>query len=226
MTTPWADPAMRQYKFWNREEAGEKGKYSYLIDFSPESIQNEARILSLSDPEDPANEALHKGELPLGASLVGIGTALADFDAYRDSKPNVLFVSPSCPRTATVLPLVLAAFPSIEWIHCRSAGIDFVESKEFTELTAAKDIYVSNAKGQFSSTLAEFALMGCSYFAKDLPRLMRQQNDRKWEKYDVEELRGKVSYLLAYTILQCPVSYECRSSPVCFNSDNGHCRIR
>jgi hypothetical protein len=161
VTTPRADPAMRQYKFWNREESSEKEKYSYLIDFSPESLQREAKILSLSDPNDVANTALHKGPLPLGSKLVGVGTSVADFDT--ECKPNVLFVSPSCPRASTELPLVLSAFPSIEWVHCRSAGIDFVESGELADLTESKNIQVTNAKGQFSSSLAEYALMACSY---------------------------------------------------------------
>lgn len=171
----WADPVARQYKFWNREaDAGSSGKYSFLIEMSPESIQQEAKIISLSEPDDPANESLHKGTLPLGATLLGVGTALTDFENVKET-PNVLFVSPSCPRAAVMLPLVLAAYPSIRWVHCRSAGIDFVESDEFSATARDKEITVTNAKGQFSSSLAEYAFMACSYFAKDLPRLMRQK---------------------------------------------------
>lgn len=123
-TNEWADPAMRQYKFWNREDSGDKGKYQFLIEMSPESVATEANIISLSSADDEANDSLHNGALPFGANLLGVGTSLADFEQLRDSdvKPNVLFMSPSCPRAATVLPLVLAAFPSIKWVHCRSAG--------------------------------------------------------------------------------------------------------
>jgi hypothetical protein len=121
ITSPWADPAMRQYKFWNREEdAGDKGKFSFLIEMSPESVAKEAKIISLSAADDEANDSLHTGTLPLGSTLLGVGTSLSDFDS--NIKPNVLFISPSCPNAATVLPKVLAAFPSIEWVHCRSAG--------------------------------------------------------------------------------------------------------
>jgi len=58
VTTPWADPAMRQYKFWNRHDATNQGKYSFLIEMSPESIKQEAKILSLSAPDDDANVAV------------------------------------------------------------------------------------------------------------------------------------------------------------------------
>lgn len=198
VTTPWADPAMRQYKFWNREDVSAQGKYSFLIEMSPESIAREAKIISLSAADDDANQALHDGNLPLGASLLGVGTSLADFDHLRDSKPNVLFVSPSCPHTATALPLVLAAFPSIEWVHCRSAGIDFVESDEFAELATKSNVHVTNAKGQFSSSLAEYTLMACSYFAKEVPRLMANKQGHSWDKFDVSDLRGKTLGIVGY----------------------------
>jgi phosphoglycerate dehydrogenase-like enzyme len=201
LTSPWADPAMRQYKFWNRErDAKTGGRYSYLIEMSPESIVKEARILSLSASVDDASAAVNQGPLPLGASLMGVGTELKDFSACQNaaSKPNVLFVSPSCPKAVEVLPEVLEAFPSIEWIHCRSAGIDFIVSDEFSELTKKTNIQVTNAKGQFSSSLAEYALFAFGYFAKDLPRLMRQQKARNWENYDIEELRGKTLGIVGY----------------------------
>jgi D-isomer specific 2-hydroxyacid dehydrogenase, NAD binding domain len=201
----WMDPAARQYKYWNRETCTDKGSYSYLIDISPESIKREAKIFSLSTLDDAANEALHNNNpstggkpLPLGSRLLAVGTELADFDKHRNAKPNVLFVSPSCPRASTVVPLVLAAFPTIQWIHVRSAGIDFVESEAFATITSQNNIPVTNAKGQFSSSLAEYALLACSYFAKDIPRLMRQQQSKSWLNFDIQELRGKTLGIVGY----------------------------
>lgn len=187
------DPAMRQYKYWNREEYSRKGRYDYLIKISPESITKEANILSLSDPNDDANVCLNES-LPFGSRLIGTGTTLKDFDKFCDEKPNVLFVSPSCPKARNVLPLILARFPSIEWVHVRSAGIDFLVSDNLAEI----DVTITNAKGQFSSSLAEYTMMACSYFAKDLPRLLRQKQNKNWEKYDVEELRGKTLGIVGY----------------------------
>ena len=46
-------------------------------------------------------------------------------------------------------------------------------------------------QGVYSNSLAEYALTACNWFAKDLPRLQRAKADRKWEPYEVEELRGK-----------------------------------
>lgn len=112
----------------------------------------------------------------------------------------MVFVSPSCPKARKQLPLLLAAFPSIEWIHVRSAGIDFVVSDELSEMFSQNrnKITMTNAKGQFSSSLAEYTMMACSYFAKDLPRLLRQKQTQNWQKYDVEELRGKTMGIVGY----------------------------
>mmetsp|Transcript_22850 Transcript_22850/g.33881 ORF Transcript_22850/g.33881 Transcript_22850/m.33881 type:complete len:415 (+) Transcript_22850:68-1312(+) len=188
-----ADPAMKSYKYWNREEYARKGRYDYLIKMSPESIVKEAKILNLSDPNDEANEALF-GRLPFGSTILKTGTKLTDFEDIGTQEPNVVFVSPSCPKARKQLPLLLARYPSIEWVHVRSAGIDFIVSDELSELP----VTITNAKGQFSSSLAEYTMMACSYFAKDLPRLMKQQKAKNWEKYDVEELRGKTLGIVGY----------------------------
>lgn len=160
-----ADPSMKKYKFWNREEYATKGKYDYIINISPDSIQREAKILNLSGPDDEANSALFEN-LPYGAQILKTGTKLVDFEDIGVNEPNVVFVSPSCPKARKQLPLLLARYPSIEWVHVRSAGIDFVVSDALSELP----VFMTNAKGQFSSSLAEYTMLACSYFAKDLPR--------------------------------------------------------
>lgn len=125
-------------------------------------ILRKCQIVSLSDAKDPANDGLHHGTLPDGAELVAIGATLDDFDLPHLLKmePNVLFVSH--PLSRGPLQELLKELPSIEWVHTRSAGIDFVTSKGLAE----SNVYVTNAKGQFSSTLAEYTMMACSYFAK------------------------------------------------------------
>lgn len=82
----------------------------------------------------------------------------------------------------------------MEWVHTRSAGIDFCTSHGLSQSKA----YVTNAKGLFSSTLGEYTMMACSYFAKNLPRLMHQQRTKQWIKYNVCELRGATMGVVGY----------------------------
>mmetsp|Transcript_13355 Transcript_13355/g.20248 ORF Transcript_13355/g.20248 Transcript_13355/m.20248 type:complete len:387 (-) Transcript_13355:41-1201(-) len=160
---------------------------------NPISIKG-ARIISLSDRKDDANSPLHKGRLPDGAFLEAIGSSVEDFDieALQAQGPNVIFVSH--PQARKPLGELLQLLPTVEWVHTRSAGIDFVTSDELKE----SNVVVTNAKGQFSSTLAEYAMMACSYFAKDLPRLMRQKKGKEWGKYNVLELRGATLGVVGY----------------------------
>lgn len=88
----------------------------------------------------------------------------------------------------------MTALPSIEWVHARSAGIDFITSPTLSKTRAT----VTNAKGTFSSTLAEYTLMACSYYAKNIPRLAQQKTDKNWEKYSVLELRGATLGIIGY----------------------------
>jgi len=199
----WANPDRRQYKFWNRDDKSfTKEKYSYLLEISPESLKRDARIISLNAPDDAETSALYKegATLPLSAHFHGHGQTLEDFAHLKDlpaaQHPTTLFVSPSCPNARKQLPQILAAFPSIQWVHVRSAGIDFLISDELAEFQ--ESVYFTNAKGQFSSSLAEYVMMSCSYFAKDLPRLMKNQNNQFWDPYEIEELRGKTLGIVGY----------------------------
>eukprot|EP00980_Cylindrotheca_fusiformis_P006104 scaffold1312_cov122-Cylindrotheca_fusiformis.AAC.3 len=196
-TTTTTTTTRNMSQFWNREESAPK---SYD---SNKPIIKQAKIISLSAKDDPANVMLHKSSsLPDGASLLAIGTTLEEFDMVQlmEEKPNVIFVSH--PKAREPLGELLNALPSIEWIHSRSAGIDFITSDALTKAYQNDNdddgVQVTNAKGSFSSTLAEYTLMACSYFAKDLPRLFQQKNKKHWEKYNVKELRGSTLGIIGY----------------------------
>ena len=75
-----------------------------------------------------------------------------------------------------------------------AAGIDFVASQTL----AASSAIMSNAKGQFSSTLAEYSMMSIAYFAKDVGRLLKQKSQRDWQKYNVLEMRGATLGIVGY----------------------------
>ena len=41
-------------------------------------------------------------------------------------------------------------------------------------------------------------MMACSYFAKDLPRMLKNKKNKSWDNYDIEELRGKTMGIIGY----------------------------
>ena len=177
--------------FWNRETSQAK-EYDQTL-----PITKQAKILSLTAIADDANDAVNKGTLPEGAHLVAIGGSIDDFDieSLKAQEPNVVFSSH--PKSREPLAFLLEQLPSIEWIHSRSAGIDSITSSTLSS-PECSHITVTNAKGSFSSTLAEYTMMAIAYFAKDLPRLLRQKNHKDWNKYPVEEIRGKTLGIIGY----------------------------
>lgn len=186
--TPSESSLSAESVFWNREDSGRK-QYN-----SSKPIIREARIVCISDPTDDSNSVLYKSKLPDNARVISIGCQVGDFDIQKlkNEKANVIFCSHAKAREP--LAHLLNQIPSIEWIHCRSAGMDHLYSEALSNTKAV----VTNAKGCFSSTLAESSMMSIAYFAKDLPRLLRQKADKNWEKYSVLEIRGATLGIIGY----------------------------
>jgi phosphoglycerate dehydrogenase-like enzyme len=93
--------------------------------------------------------------------------------------------------------LLCAVFPKaarLRWLHSFSAG---VESYLFPELVESP-VLMTNARGVFKKSLAEFVMTSALYFAKDLRRMLRNQDTGVWERYDVEEIGGKVMGIVGY----------------------------
>jgi phosphoglycerate dehydrogenase-like enzyme len=84
--------------------------------------------------------------------------------------------------------------PRVRWVHTRSAGLDGLLFPELVESAAA----LTNASGVFSESLAEFALAGILFFAKDLLRMIRNQAAGKWEQFDIVEIAGQTLGILGY----------------------------
>jgi phosphoglycerate dehydrogenase-like enzyme len=80
------------------------------------------------------------------------------------------------------------------WVHARFAG---VEKLLFPALVSS-DVVLTNGKGSFSGSLAEFALTAILFFAKDLPRMRRSQAQGEWDPFDVEWARGKTLGIVGY----------------------------
>jgi phosphoglycerate dehydrogenase-like enzyme len=179
-------------QYWNREEFAADQARSIQKD-SNKPVVKEARIVSLAQINDFSNTPLDA--LPEGAKLLAVGSTLEEFDmiSLKQQKPNVIFVSPG-PSKEILAALIEQLAESLEWIHSRSAGLDSI----YTDTLANTSASVTNAKGVFSSTLAEYTLMACSYFAKDLPLLLKNKSNKDWKKYNILALRGATLGIVGY----------------------------
>ena len=82
----------------------------------------------------------------------------------------------------------------VKWIHSLSAGVEKLMIPEFM----ASPVPLTNAKGVYKRSLADFAILGILYFYKHVRRMVESQRARKWDDFMVEWLPGKVMGIVGY----------------------------
>ena len=127
--------------------------------------------------------------LPQGTNLVA-GTSAEAFERMADDA-DVIF---NWSASGKLLREVFLMCPNARWVHSRSAGLDSVL---FPELIASP-VPVTNGRGVFSQSLGEFALAAILFFAKDLRRMVRNQEAGRWEQFDITEISGQTVGIVGY----------------------------
>ena len=94
----------------------------------------------------------------------------------------------------SALRAILPLAERVKWIHALSAGVERVLSPELI----ASPVPLTNGRGVFGPALAEFAIASMLFFAKDLRRLIRQQQAARWEQFDVAFLRDQTLGIVGY----------------------------
>jgi phosphoglycerate dehydrogenase-like enzyme len=130
-----------------------------------------------NDPGLPALPRMPSGTRALVAHNVEDALALApQADAMLVATGN-----------AAALERIWRAAPRLRWIHTRPAGVDHLL---FADLVQSP-IPMTNSRGVFSSSLAEFAVFGLLFFLKSTRLLLRNQQLAKWAHYEPGALRGQ-----------------------------------
>ncbi|CAN0236870.1 unnamed protein product [Pylaiella littoralis] len=105
---------------------------------------------------------------------------------------NVLL---NCCGKKDLLSQLLPLAPKLAWIHSRSAGVDH---SLFPALIEADNVSLTNARGLFSSSLAEYVVLSCLYFAKDVDRWKKNQREKNWDQFCVSEVSGTTLGVIGY----------------------------
>ena len=152
-----------------------------------------AKLLVLGTPTSRELDVL--GRLPSGAEIVKVGERFDDVsDATLADVDCVLLGGGAVRGMRATLEEVWPRLPGLKWIHSSFAGLDGFLFPGLVE----SDVVVTNAKGVFSQSLAEYALFACKYFALDFPRMHRQRCERRWEQFAVGELAGATLAIVGY----------------------------
>ena len=147
---------------------------------------NDVTVWVLTKPDDPALPVL--AEAGPGVRYV-YGASAAEF---QDAPvPDALLV---CSMGRQALEPVLALAPKLGWIHSRSAGLDSVTSPAL----AASSAVMTNGRGVFSRSLAEWVIGALLYFVKDFARLERNRERGVWEVFEPDDLAGRTLGIVGY----------------------------
>ena len=140
--------------------------------------------------------------LPPGVRTV-IGQAPEDFgEALRSAE--VVF---HCAGGRKRLEPLLAQAPQVRWVHSRSAGVENILFPALVE----SPVVVTNARGAYSRSLAEWAMAGVLFFAKDLRRLVKSQGEGRWDVFEPEEVAGKTLGVVGYGDIGRAVARQARA---------------
>jgi phosphoglycerate dehydrogenase-like enzyme len=136
------------------------------------------------DPYLPLLDAIRdRAEITLGATVEELGGAVAEADAM---------VAWIWERGATEA--IFAQAKKLRWLHLRWAGLD---NFLFPALIDSP-VVLTNSRGVYSQSLGEFVIAGALFFAKDIRRLLRAQQEHKWEQFVMPELRGATMGIVGY----------------------------
>jgi len=128
------------------------------------ALMSDLNILVFLRPNDPGLPALPR--MPSG-TRAQVAHNVEDALALAPQADALLVAT----GNAATLERIWRAAPRLRWIHTRPAGVDHLL---FADLVKSP-IPVTNSRGVFSSSLAEFAAFGLLFFLKNARLLMRNQ---------------------------------------------------
>lgn len=147
-------------------------------------------VLAICPPDIPAVRLLRPlrryAALTLGGDRATIAAAAP--------KAEVILYSALAGGTPPFAEVWPHTGPHLRWVHSFETGVDKLLIPEL----AASSVLVSNAGGVYAPPLAEFAIFAMLFFYKEARRMLRQQQEHRWEQFEVDAFAGKTLVVVGY----------------------------
>jgi len=123
----------------------------------------------------------------------GVRVVVGDTPEAFDGQPpaDAILV---CSMGRELLRSVLPKAPSARWVHSRSVGVENILFPGLAESGAI----LTNGRGVFSPSLAEWVIAAVLFFAKDLRRLVKSQEAGKWDPFPPGMVEGRWIGIVGY----------------------------
>jgi phosphoglycerate dehydrogenase-like enzyme len=102
---------------------------------------------------------------------------------------------------------IFANAPRLKWVHAFGTGVDGIADQE----TLAKDVLITSTKGIHGPPVAEAALASMLALSRDLPRSVRAQDRRAWDKWRMRLLHQKTVGILGVGAIAEALAPRCQA---------------
>ena len=144
-------------------------------------------LLVVSNPS--AHYLKWLSELPPNVNYV-VGNTVESLSRLAEHADGILY----CMGPGIPLKTVWEMAPRVQWVHSLSAGLESILFPALADST----VPMTNGRGVFKESLGEFVVASVLHFAKDLRRMVRNQEAARWEQFDVEMVSGKTLGVIGY----------------------------
>jgi phosphoglycerate dehydrogenase-like enzyme len=120
---------------------------------------------------------------------VNFAGKLADIDPYIDAADILITFGAHLGLDA---PSILGRARNVKWVMALGAGVDHIT--DVPELRA--EAMVTNMHGMHGVPMTEAALLAMLALAREMPRMLQNQNKHHWERYGSRLLYGKTVGIL------------------------------
>src|SRR6266581_8514825 len=95
----------------------------------------------------------------------------------------------------------------LKWVQALGTGVDGIADQPGLR----KDVLLTNMQGFHGAPVSEAALLAMLALARDLPRSLRQQARRRWDRFPVTLLKGKTVGIFGVGTIAAELAPKCKA---------------
>ena len=96
---------------------------------------------------------------------------------------------------------------NLKWVQALGTGVDGIADQPGLR----REVLLTNMQGFHGAPVSEAALLAMLSLARDLPRSLRQQAKRKWDRFPVKLLKGKTVGIFGVGTIAAELAPKCKA---------------